>query len=320
MNKKIGVLITNLGTPDAPTKRALKVYLKQFLSDKRVVESQMPNWLWWCILNIGILNIRPQKSAISYQKVWGKFGNGSPLLDISLKQCDLIANKLGENYQVELGMRYGNPSIKSALDNLKNCDKIIVLPLYPQYSASTTGSTFDEISNVFSQIRVIPAIKFINKYFDNQEYIQALAKSIKNHWENFGKADKLIISYHGIPQRYVESGDPYQEHCEKTTKLLVEKLSLKDDEYFMAYQSRFGREKWLSPYLDKTLVDFAKNGIKKVQVICPGFSSDCLETIEEIDEENRAYFLNAGGSKFEYIPALNFDDNHIDLLANIIKE
>jgi ferrochelatase len=309
---KIGVLITNLGTPDAPTKKALRKYLKEFLSDKRVVEPPPARWLWWFILNGIILNIRPKKSAQAYKTVWGKFGDGSPLLDISLSQRDKLRQNLGENYQVELGMRYGNPSIQSALEKLKNCKKIIILPLYPQYSASTTGSTFDEVSKVLQTFRVVPEIHFINNYCDHPLYIKALAKTT-----NLADDEMLILSYHGIPKRYADNGDIYPQHCEKTTKLLAEKLGITN--YKMTYQSRFGSEEWLTPYTDKTLQQLPKQGVKKVKVICPGFSADCLETLEEIQEENKEYFLTAGGKSFEYIPALNDNQEHIDLLSDIIK-
>jgi ferrochelatase len=317
-SKKIGVLITNLGTPDSPTKKDLKKYLKEFLSDKRVVNPTFPRWIWLIILNVIILNIRPKKSAKAYKEVWGKFGTGSPLLDISLKQKELIQAKLGENYQVELGMRYGNPSIKNALNNLEGCEKIIVLPLYPQYSGSTTGSTFDEVSDVLRKFKVIPEIKFIDNYVENPSYIKALAESVKEKFNQNTNDDFLLVSYHGIPQRYADEGDIYPKHCEKTTKLLVQELGLKDSQYKMSYQSIFGREKWLTPYTEATLKDLAKNGVKNIKVICPGFSADCLETIEEIDMENREYFMEAGGEKYEYIPALNYNEEHINCLVDVL--
>jgi ferrochelatase len=317
-SKKIGVLITNLGTPDSPTKKDLKKYLKEFLSDKRVVNPTFPRWIWLIILNVIILNIRPKKSAKAYKEVWGKFGTGSPLLDISIKQKELIQAKLGENYQVELGMRYGNPSIKNALNNLEGCEKIIVLPLYPQYSGSTTGSTFDEVSDVLRKFKVIPEIKFIDNYVEHPLYIKALAESVKEKFNQNTNDDFLLVSYHGIPQRYADEGDIYPKHCEKTTELLVQELGLKDSQYKMSYQSIFGREKWLTPYTEATLKDLAKNGVKNIKVICPGFSADCLETIEEIDMENREYFMEAGGEKYEYIPALNYNEKHINCLVNIL--
>ena len=316
--QKIGILISNLGTPDFADKKSLKKYLKQFLSDSRVVENQ--GILWKLLLNLVILPTRPKKSAKLYQKVWGMFGSGSPLLDISNQQKDLLQASLGKKYQVELGMRYGNPSIGSAIDKLKNCSKIIILPLYPQYSNTTTASTFDEVLSVFKKLKTIPNFEFKRSYCTNDLYINALASSVLSHWKEFGRADKLVISYHGIPQTYIKQGDIYAKECEKTTQKLVEKLDLKGDEYFMAYQSRFGKMEWLKPYLDISLKQMPKQQVKSIQVICPGFSADCLETLGEIKIENKEYFLNAGGERFEYIAALNTSPEHIELLLNLTKQ
>ena len=312
---KIGVLITNLGTPDEPTPKALKVYLREFLSDVRVVEPPPPRLIWKLILNLIILNIRPKRSAKAYSSVWGTFGEGSPLLDISVLQRDLLRKYLGEGYQVEMGMRYGNPSINHALELFKDCKKIIVLPLYPQYSAATTGSTFDALVNHLKTKRVIPSIEFISNYYEHPLYINAVVDSIKEHLK---EDDFLLFSYHGIPKRYFNNGDIYGCHCCKTTNIIANKLKLSSERFMMTFQSRFGREEWMKPYTDKTLQSLAKKGIKKVKVVCPGFSADCLETIEEINEENRQYFLDAGGESYDYIPALNTRDDHIKALASII--
>ncbi|MFC6440863.1 ferrochelatase [Bowmanella sp. JS7-9] len=318
---KIGVLITNLGTPQAPTKQALKPYLKQFLSDPRVVE--VPRLLWWFILNGIILNVRPKRSAHAYASVWSE--QGSPLLVHTQNQANAIREKLsaryGDNVQVEFAMRYGQPSIESVVDRMLNngVRKLLVLPLYPQYSASTTGSTFDALAQDFIARRWLPELRFVNQYCDNDDYIQALADKIQAHWESHGRADKLIFSYHGVPKRYLLNGDPYHCQCHKTSRLVAEKLGLSKDEYLTTFQSRFGREEWLKPYTDETLKALPAQGVKSVQVVCPGFSADCLETIEEIGVENRGYFMDAGGQRYEYIEALNADAGHIDALFGLIE-
>lgn len=319
--RKVGVLVTNLGTPDEPKPKALRRYLKEFLSDPRVVET--PRWLWWCILNLIILTIRPKRSAKAYETVWTE--QGSPLLYNTKAQTDKIrqqlVDKYGDNVVVEFAMRYGNPSMSSVIDSMlqQGVEKLVVLPLYPQYSATTTASTFDAVAQEFTKRRLIPELRFINHYHDFQPYIDALAKKIEQHWEVNGRSDKLILSYHGIPKRYLMNGDPYHCECYKTSRLVAEKLGLNDDEYMTTFQSRFGREEWLKPYTDHTLQALPAQGVKSIQVVCPGFSSDCLETIEEIGIENRDYFLEAGGEKFEYINALNSDDNHIDALVQLIE-
>jgi ferrochelatase len=321
---KIGVLITNLGTPDAPTRSSLKTYLKEFLSDTRVVEPPPKRWIWKLILNMIILNIRPQKSAKAYQGIWGEFGKGSPLLDISLQQKTLLQQYFDDvypqKYQVELGMRYGNPSISSALQTFEKLaiDKIIVLPLYPQYASATTGSTFDAIANEITTWRNIPELRFINEYHQEEKYIDALATSVQEFQKEFGTPDMLLMSYHGIPKRYFENGDKYPCQCCKTSFLLAEKLTLHSNNYKMSFQSRFGREEWMKDYTDEVLKKLPQKGVKKVQVICPGFATDCLETIEEIAEENKEYFVNAGGVEYQYIPALNDSNKHIECLSHLI--
>ncbi|MDT0583526.1 MULTISPECIES: ferrochelatase [Alteromonadaceae] len=318
---KIGVLVSNLGTPQAPTKQALKPYLKQFLSDPRVVE--VPKVIWWCVLNLIILNIRPKRSAEAYSTVWTE--EGSPLLVHTKNQSVALERKLqekyGDNVIIDYAMRYGQPSVSNAIESLlsKGARKIVVLPLYPQYCASTTGSTFDAVAEDFVKRRWLPDMRFISHYHDNPEYIQCIADKIKKHWETHPRADKLIFSYHGIPKRYLLNGDPYHCECHKTTRLVAEALGLHSSEYMTTFQSRFGREEWLKPYTDHTLKALPETGVRSVQVVCPGFSSDCLETIEEIGEENREYFEEAGGERYEYIEALNSDDQHIDMLFNLIE-
>lgn len=315
---KIGVLITNLGTPDEPTKPALKRYLKEFLSDPRVVEFPRP--LWWMILNLVILNIRPAKSAKSYQTVWTD--QGSPLLTITQEQAQRIQSDLGDNIAVEFAMRYGNPSIASRIESLlsQGVTKMLVLPLYPQYCAATSASTFDAVAHYLIKQRWQPDLRFISHYHDHRAYISACVRSIQSHWQKHGRAGHLLFSYHGIPKRYLKNGDPYFCECHKTTRLIANELNLPPDQYTMTFQSRFGREEWLQPYTDETLKQMPSQGITGVQVFCPGFAADCLETIEEINVENRNYFLEAGGETFDYIPALNCDPWHIDALVQIIHE
>ncbi|MEP1471881.1 MAG: ferrochelatase [Halieaceae bacterium] len=318
----IGVLVTNLGTPAAPEKAALRPYLKQFLSDPRVVE--VPRLLWWLILNGIILNIRPAKSAAAYRTVWTD--KGSPLLFHTRDQAtalqENLSAQLGEPVLVDFAMRYGQPSIDSAVQSMldKGVRKLLVLPLYPQYSGPTGGSTFDAIAADFSRRRWLPDFRFIAQYHDYPAYIEAVAGKIRQHWQEHGRADKLIFSYHGTPRSYLDRGDPYHCQCHKTSRLVAAALNLTADEHQTCFQSRFGREEWLKPYTDETLKSLPAQGVKSVQVVCPGFSADCLETIEEIGEENRDYFLEAGGESFQYIPCLNADSGHIDALAALVKD
>jgi ferrochelatase len=318
---KVGVLITNLGTPDAPKKKQLRAYLKEFLSDPRVVE--VPRLIWWFILNLVILNIRPSRSEKAYSTVWTD--RGSPLMYHTQDQANALRKKLqltyGENVVVEFAMRYGSPSVDSVIDNMlqQGVRKLVVLPLYPQYCASTTASTFDAVAASLSKKRWMPELQFITHYHDKTEYIQAVADKIRGHWKKNGQSDKLIFSYHGIPKRYLTNGDPYHCECYKTSRLIAENLGLTKEQYFVSFQSRFGREEWLKPYTDHSLKQFAADGVKSVQVVCPGFSADCLETIEEIGIENRDYFLEAGGEDYQYIEALNADDSHIFAMANILQ-
>ena len=319
--EKIGVLITNLGTPDAPNKKELKVYLNQFLSDPRVIE--LPKILWQIILKLVILQIRPSKSAEAYKQIWTD--KGSPLLDIANRQLNKIQSSFSsknENIVFEVGMRYGNPSIPDALLKLqkKQVRRLLILPMYPQYCAATTGSTFDEVTNVLQKWRWIPEMRFINQYFEEKNYIEALSNSIKSFWKKTSKPQKIIFSYHGIPKRYLTNGDPYHCFCLKTTRLVKEYMGLSDDEIMTTFQSRFGREEWLKPYTSETLKELPKQGIKNIHIISPGFSSDCLETLEELEEENKEYFMESGGENYHYIPCLNDHDDHIDVFVNLIKK
>ena len=315
-----GVLITNLGTPDAPTPAAIRKYLAEFLSDPRVVE--VPRYIWWFALHGIILRTRPRRSAELYKKVWTE--EGSPLLSISKKQVEGIQHLLGKqlsgSVKVELAMRYGNPSIESGLEKLReaNARRILILPLYPQYSASTTASTFDAVADRLKQWRWLPEIRMVNNYHNDPAYIAALANSIEQHWQNNSKPEKLLFSFHGLPKDYSLAGDPYFDECHKTANLVAEKLNLNKEKWLITFQSRFGPREWLKPYTDKTLKSLASDGIKSVNVVCPGFSADCLETLEEIDIQNRDFFINAGGESFNYIPALNERPEHIEFLSNII--
>jgi ferrochelatase len=318
---KIGILITNLGTPEKPTTKHLRIYLKEFLSDPRVVE--VPRLIWWLILNLVILRIRPRRSAKSYQKVWTD--KGSPLLINTQDQADTLRQKLtsnmGEHVIVEYAMRYGSPSISNTINKLQSqgVRQLLVLPLYPQYSATTTASTFDAVAEDFKKRRWIPELRFVTHYHDNEHYISASATQIANYWQKNGKPQKLLFSYHGVPKRYLTNGDPYHCECHKTSRLIAEKLGIGDDQWITTFQSRFGREEWLTPYTDETLKELPAKGVTDVQIFCPGFSADCLETIEEIGIENRDYFIEAGGQKYNYIPALNAEPHHIEALSKIIQ-
>lgn len=320
--KKTGILISNLGSPAAPEKKALRKYLKQFLSDKRVIQPVVPRWVWWLILNGIILNTRPKKSAKLYQSVWNKFGKGAPLLAITEKQLALIRNRFkDDNVVIAMGMRYGQPSLPKAINELmqQGIEELIVLPLYPQYSRTTTESTFDVIRAETQKHKNCPKPQLIQDYHQHPLYMAALKHSVLEHWEEHGQPQKLIISFHGIPQIYCDNGDIYPQQCLKTAELLVKELKLTQEEYLICYQSRFGKLEWLQPYLDETLKALPAQGITNVQVICPGFSADCLETLEEIEHENKNCFLQAGGKDYSYIPALNDDTLHIDCLEALLR-
>lgn len=317
----IGILLTNLGTPAAPTPKAVRSYLREFLWDPRVVE--LPRPLWWLILNGVILPTRPRRSAKAYQAVWTEAG--SPLLTISQDQAAALQQMLqaqhGDTIKVELAMRYGAPSIASGLTALQQqgLRKLIVLPLYPQYSASTTASTFDAVAKTLASWRVVPQQHFINGYHQHPQYIRALADSVRRHWQG-QRAKKLVMSFHGIPQQFVAQGDPYYEQCQATAKALAHELQLGDAEWLLSFQSRLGKAQWLQPYTDATLKELARSGINQVDVICPGFAADCLETLEEIKIRNQKFFDEAGGEALHYIPALNTQAKHIECLANLVNE
>ena len=311
-----GLLITNLGTPDAPDKAALKRYLREFLWDPRVVE--VPRPLWWLILNLVILNVRPARSARAYRTVWSEAG--SPLLVHTRAQRDALRAALaGQDVVVEFAMRYGKPSIPAVLQSMaeQGVRRLVVLPLYPQYSAATTASTFDRLVEDFTRRRWLPELRFVTHYHDHPAYVAAIADSIEAHRQAHGGADLLLFSYHGVPQRYLDEGDPYHCECLKTSRLVAERLGLTEEEYRVCFQSRFGREEWLKPYTDETLKGLPAEGVRSVQVVCPGFAADCLETLEEIGVENRDYFPHAGGEHYQYIPCLNSSAAHIDALRQV---
>lgn len=316
-----GILVTNLGTPDAPTPAALRRYLREFLWDPRIVD--LPRPLWWMLLQV-ILLIRPGRSAAAYEKIWTE--QGSPLLDISRRQLQAISGKLQSELSqpvvVELGMRYGQPSIADALNRLHeaHAQRVLVLPLYPQYSSSTTASTFDAVAAAVKHRRWVPELRFINSYHDDPHYIAALAASLREAWKSRAPADRLIFSFHGTPQRFLTTGDPYYCQCQATARLVAEHLQLKDEQWQVTFQSIFGREQWLHPYTIDTLRELPGQGIKSVDIICPGFSADCLETLEEIEVENRDAFMEAGGEDYHYIPALNDRTDHIDALTQLIRQ
>ena len=317
--EKLGVLITNLGTPEAATPSALRKYLAEFLWDPRVVEFPRP--LWWLVLNLVILRIRPKRSAATYAKIWTE--QGSPLMAHTKSQLFALKQKFSankfEHVEIDFAMRYGMPSIESALLEMqkKNVTKLLVLPLYPQYSGSTAGSTFDAVAKTFSKLRWMPELRFVNQYHDYRNYIDACANRIKHYWSSHQQSQLLMFSFHGLPKKYLMAGDPYHCQCYKTARLIAEKLQLEESQWKLTFQSRFGREEWLQPYTDKTLEALPKDNIKSVDVFCPGFSADCVETLEEIDMLNREVFLDAGGEKFQYIPALNDSEEHIDAIYQL---
>jgi len=317
-----GVLVVNLGTPDAPDKPSLRRYLREFLSDPRVVE--IPRWVWYPILYGFILTRRPAASAEKYKTVWTE--DGSPLLKISLQQQKALQQAVDARFhgpvKIRFAMRYGNPSIPEGLLKLKQAgaQRILVLPLYPQYAAATTATTFDKVSDTLKRWRRIPALRFVDHYHDHPSYLEALAQSVLEHWNQHPRGQLLVMSFHGIPKRSTKLGDPYYLECQETARLLAEELNLRPDEWRITFQSRFGKAEWLQPYTDQTLRALPSEGIKNIDVICPGFAADCLETLEEIQHENREYFQQAGGENYHYIPALNASPRHIQALADIIQQ
>jgi ferrochelatase len=318
---RTAVLLCNLGTPDAPTAPAVRRYLAEFLGDPRVVE--IPRLLWLLILHGIILRTRPAKSAAKYASVWTP--EGSPLKVWTEKQAKLLQGWLGQrNHQVKVrwAMRYGSTSIASQLDAMKaeGVTRVLVLPAYPQYSGTTTASVCDAVYAWAAKTRAIPEFRFINRYHDDPGYISALAASVQRYWKANGRPDKLVMSFHGVPERTLHLGDMYHCECFKTARLLAEALNLGKDQYQVTFQSRLGRAKWLEPYTEPSLIAMGKAGVKRVDVICPGFTSDCLETLEEINMEGREAFLHAGGKEFHYIPCLNDDPEWITALCNLAQK
>ena len=318
----VAVVLVNLGTPEAPTKGAVRKFLREFLSDSRVVE--IPRILWLIILNLFVLTFRPKAVAEAYKVIWTE--RGSPIRWITEDQVSGLKTELTERYSdvritVTHAMTYGEPRIDKTLHNLYESGhrRIIVLPMYPQYSGSTTGAVCDQVAAYMQSSRSMPSITLINSYFYNDSYTSALRESIEEFWQSEGKGDHLLFSYHGIPESYVDKGDPYTGHCECTTGAVVAKLGLNEDNYTMAYQSRFGKAEWVKPYTDKTVESLAEKQVKTLDVVCPAFSADCLETIEEIAGENAELFEEAGGTKLRLIPCLNASERHIKALADIVS-
>ncbi|RTR32251.1 ferrochelatase [Shewanella atlantica] len=317
-----GVLLVNLGTPDSPSASDVKRFLKQFLSDPRVVD--LNPLIWKPILNGIILNTRPAKVAKLYQSIWSD--EGSPLMVISQRQREKVASllqeQLGQAIPVELGMSYGNPSLASGLDKLKQqgVERVVVLPLYPQYSCSTVAPVFDAIAAEFKDWRDIPETRFNKEYYQDPAYIEALASSVRAHWNEHGQADVLLMSFHGVPVRYVNEGDPYQAQCQATALLLAQALGLKDEQWKLCFQSQFGKEEWLTPYTDKLLESLPEKGVKSVDIMCPAFAADCLETLEEISIGGKESFIESGGESYRFIPCLNDNEPHIELLAKLVTE
>ncbi len=329
--QKIAVVLVNLGTPDEPTPQAVKAYLRQFLSDSRVIE--IPQFIWQIILNLFVLTTRPKKVAHAYQSIWE---NDSPLRKIAKEQAQFLQQRFdsekqvkdsllqGFDVQVYTAMTYGKPALRDILDDLTNpndrqkTEQIVIFPLYPQYSATTTGAVFDVIAKWGLQQRNLPSFTLIKDYFANPLYIKALADNIRKFQATHGKPEKLLMSFHGIPQPYADKGDPYADRCRCTAGQLAKELGLNDGEWLCSFQSRFGKQEWVKPYTDATLTEWGRQGVKSVQVISPAFSADCLETLEELSVENRDIFQNNGGGEYHYIPALNADSLHIDMMWQIV--
>jgi ferrochelatase len=318
---RTAVLWCNLGSPDAPTAKAVRPYLSEFLGDPRVVE--IPRAIWWLILHGIILRVRPAKSAAKYASIW--LAEGSPLKVWTEKQAKLLAGWLGERGHRQLSvrhaMRYANPSIASQLDALmaEGATRVLVLQAYPQYSATTTASVIDAVNAWTLKQRRLPELRFVNDYHDDPAYIEALARSVEAYWKQNGRPDQLVMSFHGIPERNIRLGDPYQSQCLATARLLAERLGLSAAQHRVTFQSRFGRAKWLEPYTEPTLRELGAAGTQRVDVLCPGFPADCLETLEEIAMEGREAFLHTGGKAFHYIPCLNDSPLWIDALTGIAE-
>ena len=316
--KKVGVLLVNLGSPDSPSTGDVRRFLREFLGDPRVVN--LPRPLWWLILNFFVLPFRPKKSAHAYQSIWTE--QGSPLVVFTRQLTDkLAARYASENLLIDCAMRYGKPSLREKLQNFKQqeVDEIQILPLYPQYSSTTTASIFDVVVEEFLSWRHMPSLRFLSNYYASPAHIEALAGSIRKHWLAHGQAELLLLSFHGLPAKLTEWGDPYFQHCQASGRLLADKLGLQDTQWQLVFQSRFGRTEWLKPYCVEVLQDLPKQGYKNIDIVCPGFAVDCLETLEEIALTNRDIFLAAGGETYRYIPALNADDSHVEVMIDLIK-
>ena len=320
--ESLGVLVVNLGTPDEPTAGAVRRFLREFLSDPRVVE--IPRVIWLPILYGFILPFRPSRSAEAYGKIWTS--EGSPLLHISEDIMRSLTQKLSQRFagpvHTALGMSYGSPSLPSALDKLHaaGARRIIVLPLYPQYSGTTTGSVFDAVTAALSKRRWVPEVRFVNHYHDSPGYIAALAASVSDYWSQNGRGDKLLLSFHGIPKQTFLNGDPYHCQCLKTARLLASSLELSEDDYYVTFQSRLGRAEWLKPYSDETIAELGQGRLARLDVLCPGFAADCLETLEEMAMQNAEIFRESGGGEYHYIPALNARDDHVSFLARLVEK
>lgn len=318
---KTGVLLINLGTPQAPTAKALRPYLKQFLSDSRVIE--IPKAVWWFILNGIILNVRPRKSAAKYASIWT--AEGSPLLVNTRKQASLLKGLLGErghrHLVVDYAMRYGQPSVQDTLLRMREAgvEQLVVVPLYPQYAGSSSATALDDVFRTLMRMRNMPALRTVRHFHDQPAYIQALAQSVREHWRQHGRGEKLVMSFHGVPRFTLDKGDPYHCECLKTGRLLAEALGLAKEEYVVCFQSRFGKAEWIKPYTTEVLGKLAKDGVKTVDMMCPGFVSDCLETLEEIAMEGKEDFLTQGGQAYRYIPCLNDHPDWIKALADLVE-
>ncbi len=318
---RVGVLLVNLGTPDTADAHGVRVYLREFLSDPRVIENQ--GLLWQLILNGIVLRIRPARKAKDYLKIWNSEKNKSPLKTITRAQSDKLAASIADQKHVivDWGMRYGNPSIKSRLEALmaQGCDRILVMPLYPQYSASTSATVVDKVAVALKDMRAQPTVRFTPPYYDEPSYIDALAVSIDRHLATLPyKPDTIIASFHGMPQSYIDKGDPYQQHCVATVEALRRRMDLDDKSLMLTFQSRFGYQEWLQPYTDKTVERLAKEGVKRIAVVTPGFSADCIETLEEIVQENAEIFHKAGGQEFSAVPCLNDSDEGMDMIRHLV--
>ncbi len=317
---RTGVLLVNLGTPDAPTVSAVRRYLGEFLHDQRVVE--LTRWIWCLILHGIVLRFRPKRSAAAYTKIWSE--TGSPLMSLTRALAERLdthfTQRYGANICVAMAMRYGQPSVKRALESLADSGvtRMVVLPLYPQYSCTTTASVYDAVGETFRGWRNLPAIHIVRDYHLADGYLDALSASVQEHWAQHGRAEKLVISFHGTPRRYHDQGDPYRFQCECTATALAQRLGLGPERWVLSFQSRFGRAPWLQPYIDETLRSLAQQGTHRVDLICPGFAVDCLETLEEIAKENADIFRKAGGQDFAYIPCLNDRADHVKVLAEVI--